>query len=151
MYIADLDTIGQLTGWKLYAFEGTDSYGYLRTAQFQVTVVLAEKGAESTYDRMPIQAQYRDADRWAPYRAGQKRIAESRRSGWRPVKATKEFASGPYEGSIFHAWLRKLRQRGMKYCLMRLICKAVERIHAALLKSYGSGVYATGFKYVGEI
>ena len=150
-YIADLDSIGQRTDWRLYEFEGADKYKHFRTERIQVTVVLAEKGAESTYDRMPIQAQYRDADQWAPYRAGKKRIAESPRAGWRPVKATEQPPSGPYEGSILHAWWRKFRQRGIKYCLMRLIFKSVERIHATLLKSYGSGAYAKGFKYVGEI
>lgn len=79
VYVAEVDTLSQRELWDFYEFEGRDEYSHLRSERIQMIVVLAEKGTSSTWDRMPIQVQYRDAYLGEPYRTGKRLIQESER------------------------------------------------------------------------
>lgn len=87
VYIAEVDDIGQHNNWDFYQFTGEAHYENFRSDRFQMVVVLAEKGSESTAERMPIQAQYRDAALQAAYAEGQHRIQQSKRKPWMGVRA----------------------------------------------------------------
>jgi hypothetical protein len=66
VYIAEVDDV-------------SDQYDHFRSNRLLMTLVLAEKGGSSTWDKAPIQAQYRDAYLWDAYRRGQKNILSSSR------------------------------------------------------------------------
>lgn len=80
VYVVEVDSTSQGELWDFYEFEGSDWYDYLRSSRMQMVVVLAEKGPSSTWDRMPVQAQYRDEFLWEPYRRGKQLIQKSDRN-----------------------------------------------------------------------
>lgn len=82
VYVAEVDRLSQSELWNLYEFEGGGQYSHFRSARIQMVIVLAEKSSSSTWDRMPVQAQYRDESLWNSYRTGLRLIQKSNRKPW---------------------------------------------------------------------
>ncbi len=106
VYIAEVDDIGQLEHWDFYEFEGTDSYAHFRSNRIQMTLVLAEKGSLSTYDKIPVQAQYRDQSLWSSYRRAKDSIKQSSRKPWVGSIASFPSAIKPYTGALGRSLIR---------------------------------------------
>ncbi len=60
VYIAEVNDIGQQEFWDFFIFDGNSEYTLLQSNKIQMTVVLGEKNLDSTWDKMPVQRQYRD-------------------------------------------------------------------------------------------
>lgn len=97
VYLAAVDDMGQSELWDLYEFKGAKEYGYFYSKRILMTVVIAEKGMDSTYSSIPVQTQYRDAHLLQIYKDRQKIISLSDRK--------------PYKGSMFGIRVRKPKTR----------------------------------------
>lgn len=64
VWLAELDRI-QGDEWDLYEFEAVKDITHFISPRLQMVVVIAEKGEYSTWDKMPIQYQYRELT-WSP-------------------------------------------------------------------------------------
>ena len=104
VYIAEVDSLSQGEAWEFYEFEGADVYAQFQSNRIQMVVVLAEKGPYSTWDRIPVQAQYRDAYLWQPYRTGKSLIQQSDR---KPLVGQRAI-SLPKKHLLYSRGLRKL-------------------------------------------
>jgi SAM-dependent methyltransferase len=150
VYVAELDSISQSELWEFYEFEGHDQYSHLRSGRIQVVVVLAEKGPSSTWDRMPVQAQYRDAHLWGPYRTGKKLIQESGRKplmghGGLALPDTQRDSHG------LKQMLLHLRGRIPGKWKGRIPMKLKTKVNALLQEKGTQEKRITGFRYVGRI
>lgn len=58
VYVAELDFIDQKESWDLYIYDPDKTKHQFHTEKYLVVMVLAEKGHNSTYFKMPIQKQY---------------------------------------------------------------------------------------------
>ena len=147
IYIAELDSFAQLELWDLYEFEGADEYDHFKTNRIQVTVVLSEKGSSSTWDKIPVQAQYRDAHLWQAYRKGQKLLLSSGRillTGSR-VEQTLRSRSINSSESLMKRLFLKLREKGFIWVSKKIadmITSILVRRNARKIK---------GFKYIGRV
>ncbi|NQV00086.1 MAG: class I SAM-dependent methyltransferase, partial [Parcubacteria group bacterium] len=65
--------------WNFYEFNGAHEPYRLKSKRRIMTVVLAEKGANTTLDKIPTQATYRDGASWESYKKGKKNISLSQR------------------------------------------------------------------------
>jgi len=84
VYIAEGDQLVQPELWDIYEFGGSfNEYGHFRSSRIQMVIVLAEKAPDSTWDKIPVQAQYRDDSLWEPYRRGRERMLKSTRKSWK--------------------------------------------------------------------
>lgn len=89
VYLAEVDVRGgQKEQWDIYEFVGT-KYRYFYSKRVVMVIVLAEKGPSSTYSRMPVQLQYRDAHLKQEYEDNQKIISLSARRSYRGSARTK--------------------------------------------------------------
>lgn len=79
VYIAEGASIGQLYDWEMYYYDSLDGHGQFESDKIQMVIVMAEKAADSTNDRIPIQAQYRDEARTQDFVEGRKRVQQSSR------------------------------------------------------------------------
>lgn len=126
VYVVEVDSLGQSEAWEFYQFEGARTYAHFQSDRIQMVIVLAEKGPHSTWDRMPIQAQYRDADLWQPYQTTRKAMLSSgrepftgSRSGHKLAKAKREVKRGVEAStpSLISMLIPKLKEKGVVYCL----------------------------------
>ena len=147
IYIAELDSIGQLEQWDLYEFEGADEYDHLKTNRIQVTVALSEKGSSSTWDKIPIQAQYRDADLWQLYRNGQNLTLASERKYLTSlhVGQTLKSRSVNLPESLIKRLFSKLKEKGFIWVSKKI----VDLIVGILLGKNPRKI--KGYKYIGRV
>lgn len=167
VYVAEMDHGGQGELWDFYQFEGADHYSGFPSPRIQLSVVLAEKGQSSTWDRMPVQAKYRDEHLWAPYRQGQKLISTS---GRRPLTGSKTGLSLSTRWTYKRAkippsvrvklMVSKVREKGPLWCTRRAAAKSSARLFKYLKAPYHlvkpprrsfSGKELVGYKYLGKI
>lgn len=158
VYVAEVDSFLQHEFWDLFEFEGLDQYGNFISKRIQMTVVLAEKGIASTYDKIPIQAQYREADIWSTYRKGQELLKLSKR---KPLVASgvmlklsrseemnfpkRLFSKLKEKLSFFKKRLfSKLKEEGLIWTCRRVIDKIFSRLMRQPDKIHG-------FKYIGKL
>lgn len=149
VYVAEVDSIGQRAQWDFYEFEGHDKYSHLRSERIQMVVVLAEKGPSSTWDRMPIQAQYRDAHLWVPYRTGKRMMQESER---KPLIGYGGSALPDTQRSSRTLRRLLIRLRGIipSRWKRKIPLKLKTRVNA-LLSNDPEQRIARGYRYVGRI
>lgn len=60
VYVVKIDSMDQLDKWDFYEFDGSVNYGHFMSHNLQLSFVIAEKSSASTWDKMPVQIQYRD-------------------------------------------------------------------------------------------
>lgn len=145
VYVAEVDSISQGELWDFYEFEGHDQYSHFRSERIQMVVVLAEKGPFSTWDKMPVQAQYRDAHLWVPYRTGKRLIQESDRKpligyGGLALPDTQRDSRG------LRQLLIQLRRRIPGKWKRRIPLNLKTKVNALLQEQE-----LTGYRYVGRI
>lgn len=161
VYIAEVDSLSQAEAWDFYEFRGTDTYAHFRSNRIQMVVVLAEKGTFSTWDKMPVQAQYRDANLWQPYRAGQKMLSSSKRKPLTASLTVRKLAKQPTSVMISPRELIAIvKEKGIIWCFKRAVNKAIKYLLRYCL-SFGrllrrktqiaKGKELKGYRYVGKI
>ena len=77
------------TKWIIYDFEGRSKYSHIKSRHPVMTIVLAEKGSNTTWNKVPTQSQYRDPDLWAAYKEGKLKTLNSTR---KPLCGHKSFS-----------------------------------------------------------
>lgn len=156
VYVAEVDSQGQREMWDFYLYEGAGNHNAFRSSRIQMTLVLAEKGPSSTWDLMPVQAQYRDDHLWEPYRQGQKRISSSSR---KPLTGSKKGialaarrANRQANGSVFplvKLTAAKVRERGLLWFAKRAAAKSYRLVKPSRRTTRPNNVL--GFRYLGKI
>lgn len=162
VYLAEVDNGSQGQLWDFYEFEGAEKSGHFVTPRIVMTLVLAEKGPSSTWDNLPVQAQYRDDNLWGPYRAAQVEMAKS---GRKPL-----MGSGP--GQTLETWeyrrkktspvaragqmASSVKEKGLRWGFKRAVAKTSLRLNRCgnfLRRKTGmtTGRIVQGYRYVGKI
>lgn len=143
IYLAEVDGVVQKESWDMYEFVPTETgvFGHFRSGMIQMVVVLAEKGLASTHDKVPIQAFYRDEERWAPYREGEKLIAQSKRPSLASGKTGLTLKTQP--DSRRSRLTKSLREQGLGATFVRIL-----KHPFAIRRPTGSPV---GFNHIGRI
>ncbi len=100
VYIAEIDKLSQENDWDFYEFDGAGAYAHFISPRIQMVVVIAEKGELSAYDKMPIQAQYRETQ------ANHQKV--------------------PNIGLPRIAFIR-LKQYGLKWCIKKVISNHLDK------------------------
>lgn len=141
VYIAEINDLGQQELWDFYEFNGADKYSHLLSKRLQLTIVLAEKGSQSTYDKLPIQANYRDKNLWQEYRDNQKLISLSGRRSFIGSKSGEKLSSEPVypPESLLKKISSRLKEKGIVW-----VCKKTR----AVLMGRGN---LDGYTYIGKI
>lgn len=142
VYIVEIDNPGQQELWDFYEFNGADKYSDFLSKRLQMTVVLAEKGTQSTYDLLPIQANYRDNDLWQTYRDNQKIISLSGRRSLIGSKVGQKLCSKSISyvpESLAKRFFLRLKEKGIIWVYKRII---------AALNGRGKPY---GYTYIGKI
>jgi SAM-dependent methyltransferase len=145
VYLAAVDDMGQGELWDLYEFSGDKEYGYFYSKRILMTVVLAEKGPDSTFGRIPVQSQYRDAHLRQIYTESQNLFALSGRKSYQGtcfgVKLRRAKIQKPKSDSLFTTVSLKYKENGLKWVFL----KCLKRIERYIRKQ------VTGFRYIGKI
>jgi hypothetical protein len=75
-YLAEVSRQGQFKSWNIFEYtggrkfkEGMDAF---HTPFMMMTVIIAEKGKETTWDKVPVQCFYRDDNEWPVYKDQEK-------------------------------------------------------------------------------
>lgn len=152
VYIAEVDTVSQPSDWDFYLFNPQNGIKLFTSSRLQMVVVLAEKGAHSTYDKVPVQPQYRDAELWEPYRAGERLIQQSGRKPW--TEKNRHSMAGA--GQIFR---KQQGSRGWKKVAKEVRDRIPSKLKGNLPMDFKRDVNSMlrektelrGFKYVGRI
>lgn len=98
VWLAELKDRGQPSKWNFYELEMVSDYYRLRSKHYLLTVVLAEKCPNTTWNKIPTQSHYRDQELWADYHASKKNVLASPR---KTLKGHKRFSFlGETMGSI---------------------------------------------------
>lgn len=82
-YVAESDDIGQRYDWDLYLLENPIRYRHFKSPRIQMVIVMAEKGQETIYDRMPVQSYYRTPELVAEFEPCLRSFSSSQRPVWR--------------------------------------------------------------------
>lgn len=92
-YLAEVSRQGQFKKWNIFEYMGgrkfSDGMDGFLTPFMMMTIIVAEKGAETTHDMIPVQCFYRDDDKWQSY-LEQESIFK--RSGRTALKGSSKFA-----------------------------------------------------------
>lgn len=107
--------------WKFYAGLHNDRQEprLFRSSCFAMTLVIAEKAADSTYDRQPIQGQYRSEENWTEYLSSLQRFKESSRSFFVP------------SNNRFFNWAARIRGFGHQaHAFLRFATRVSQTSHA---------------------
>jgi len=141
VYIAEINDLGQQELWDFYEFHGADKYSHLLSKRLQLTIVLAEKGTQSTYDKLLIQANYRDKDLWQAYRDNQKLISFSGRRSFVGSKAGQKLCSESIYAPepLVERFFSRLKEKGIVWVYKKTI---------AVLMGRGN---LDGYTYIGKI
>jgi len=149
VYVAAVDDISQNELWDLYEFLGNAGYGHFYSKRILMTIVMAEKGRDSTYNSIPVQAQYRDAHLLRIYKDNQKIIASSDRKSYKGtkfgIKVSKFKTCMPAKRSIINRIALKYKEKGLVWVYRR----SLEEM-GFLFRRHLKGEIS-GFKYVGKI
>ena len=145
VYVAEVDSFGQSELWDLYEFEGLDQYGYLKSERIQMTVVLAEKGVSSTYEKIPVQSQYRDAHLWSTYKKGQELLMSSTRKPFVGSGITLQEKSRSKKRSFIKLIYSRFKEKGLIWIIGKAIRKCIAHIKQRGKKDIN------GFRYLGKI
>lgn len=165
VYIAEVDKLAQPSEWSFYEFEGAEKCAHFRSNRIQVVVVLAEKSEFSTWDKIPVQARYRDAHLWQPYRTAHKVMLSSSRKPWTGshsgYKLTKtKRAVKASTNSLISLLILKLKEKGIAWCFKRAISLLSEHLYQyyklfpCFLRrktQIAEGKELKGYRYVGKI
>jgi len=110
-----------------------------------MTVVLAEKGISSTYDKLPVQAQYRDAHLWSAYKKGQELLMLSTR---KPLVASCiiQKISRAKERTFIELLYSKLKEKGLIWSFRKAISKLILHLRQQRVNNE-----IKGFKYLGKM
>lgn len=150
VYIAEVDGCTQPESWDLYEFEGSAQFKHFQSKRVLITVVLAEKGLSSTYDRIPIQARYRDTHFWEDYRNSQKKIHLSKRRSFVGTRVPRRVKGGSVEWTIPKLLSVNFKEKGFVW-----VCKkSISRFFLFLSQSFNKeneNKEIKGFKYIGKI
>jgi len=147
VYVAEVDNVGQPELWDLFEFQGLDEYGYLKSKRIQMTVVLAEKGISSTYDKIPVQAQYRNAHLWSAYKKGQELLMLSSRKAL-VVSGIKLKVSRSKEETFIKLLYSKFKEKGLIWIFRKAMSKLILHLRQQRVKNENE---IKGFKYLGKI
>lgn len=154
VYVVEVDSISQPEMWDFYEFEGTDQYSHIRSNRIQMVVVLAEKGPSSTWDKMPIQAQYRDEHLWQPYRTAQNVILSSGRKPWTGSQFGHKLAK-PKRGvkTLIGVLISKIKEKGVVWCFKGSVSMATKYLYSFLKRQtkIAKGEELEGYRYGGKI
>lgn len=149
VYVAEANNIFEVGPWYFYEYLGTSAHYYFPSDRAQLTVVWAQKGENSSWDQIPVQAQYRDDKLWPVYREVQAKIAERRKSLERGTSNDRAEVRFAEEDVLESGVLERLQKRGAGWAYE----KVVERFSRAL-KSVNwarKDRWIKGYKYVGRI
>lgn len=80
-YIAEGPHPSHQGPWEIYKFEGIHPLPF-KSSQYVMTLILAEKGPDSTFGAMPVQDQYRSQELSRQYESTYRRFAEVDRKPW---------------------------------------------------------------------
>ena len=145
VYVAAIDDMGQGELWDLYEFTENKGYGHFYSKQILLTIVMAEKGKESTYGNIPIQAQYRDSQLLQFYKERQRIMDLSGRKPYKEsgrganVRKPKTFVSKVK--AFFGRVASHYREKGLPWIFRRCVKgKAVYIKHEV-----------DGFRYIGKV
>jgi len=145
VYLAAVDDMGQNELWDLYEFSGDKEYGYFYSKRILMTVVLAEKGMDSTFGLIPVQSQYRDEHLKQVYRENQEAFALSKRKGYQGtclgIRLRRSKIHRPKTEPLLTTVSLKYKQNGAKWVFL----KCLKRIERYIKKQ------VTGFRYIGKI
>lgn len=148
VYIAAVDTFGQKELWDIYEFSGSD-YEYFYSKRILMTVILAEKGSNSTYSKIPIQAQYRDDCLLQAYREAQRVISLSAREPYKGSRLGIRLRNSNInllpQKSIFSRIVLKCKKEGLQWIFPRCLNDA------KLLFGKHRKKEVKGFRYLGKI
>jgi hypothetical protein len=117
-YLAEVSRQGQFSNWNIFEYmggrkfsEGMDAF---HTPFMMMTIIIAEKGAETTHDMIPVQCFYRDDDKWQDYLAQE---AAFKRNGRASLKGNKRLAFFKFfpRLAIFIAYMLHHRRRTKVY------------------------------------
>lgn len=147
VYVAEVDSFGQPELWDLYEFEGLAQYDHLKSKRIQMAVVLAEKGISSTYDKIPVQAQYRDAHLWSAYKKGQELFKLSTRKPL-VVSSIIQKISKSEERTFIKLLYSKVKEKGLIWIFRKAISKLILHFRQKRGKNENE---IKGFKYLGKI
>jgi SAM-dependent methyltransferase len=169
-YVAEGDNIGQRNWWNLYFLENPLRYAHFPSPRVQMTLVIAEKAEDSTWEKLPVQSFYRDTATAVEYELGLNRCRASSRPVWQGRFPA--LAKGPRRvfppclKCISSALLNRARQTGMEILewlqsperpeQMRKIGRQILfRLEAGMTKTLlGTGAPPreppAGFRYVGK-
>lgn len=81
VYIAEGPHPSHQGPWAIYKFEGIHSLPF-KSSQYVMTLVLAEKGPNSTFRAMPVEDQYRNQQLQKQYELTYRKFAEAGRKPW---------------------------------------------------------------------
>lgn len=143
VYVAELDNCAQMEAWDFYEFMGYDRYAHFQSNRIQYVVVLAEKGQSSSWDKMPVQDCYRDAELWEPYRVSQKTIQSSRRPSFMGSRSVYKLAIPKDPIPLL---LLKLREEGVVWFFKKAVSLLSENVHHLI-----RGKKLRGYIYRGKI
>jgi len=149
VYLVETDVRGgQREPWDVYEFSGT-KYRYFHSKRILMVIVLAEKGANSTYDGIPIQSQYRDDHILQIYKDGQKAISLSDRKPYKGselgMKINSSEINKPVRKSIFNKVVSKYKEKGLAW----VFYKCLNNLNPFSRKPERREV--EGYRYVGKI
>lgn len=146
VYVVEVDRSLSEPLWDFYEFEGHSWYTRFMSKRTQIVVVLAEKGPFSTWDKIPVQGRYRDAQLWDLYRAGYQLIQKSDRK----ALVGRERLALPGRD-------KQRRSRGVRKVLRQVLGRIPDKWKRRLpveLKARVSGMLeekVRGYRYVGRI
>lgn len=147
VYIAAVDSFGQSELWDLYEFSGNE-YGYFHSKRILMTLVISEKGLDSTSNRIPIQAQYRDEHLRQAYMDRQKIISLSGRKSYQGsrfgVRVSKS-KTNTLKGALINRAALKYQENGLAWIFKRCLNELSVFIKTHIRKEI------PGYRYVGKI
>lgn len=148
VYVCELDIISQATNWKLFEFTGQEKYDHVVSPKILVSIVLAEKGPESTWDKLPIQMHYRDKDIAEEYDVSMRLIDRSKRNIF-PITGANKYVDLRQKKSI-ESIKPKLIEMGLKLPLW--LQKIMPNfIKAKLYKRLNARGGLDGYYFIGRV
>jgi hypothetical protein len=149
VYIGEVDSRDQGELWDVYEFMPV-KYRPFYSNKYLMTIVLAEKGPDSTYDKIPVEDLYRDEHLRQAYKDSQKAIASSKR---RPYEGSSSGmrVGGPTTGkparrSFLNKVISRYRDKGLAWVVRKSFNRVVSPFSE---KNRRQDI--EGYRYVGKI
>lgn len=144
--IAEGDSFGQKELWNMYEFAETEKYGWFYSDQILMTIVMAERAPDSTWDKLPVQSQYRDERLIQAYKDNQEIMSKSLR---KPYKGSGIRVSHASMNAIREKISVKYREKGLSWVCQRCFNELGKKIKEKWPRQKKGAV--VGFKYVGKL